>query len=204
MRTRDSSPCWAVLCRVARAARAAEGDCRSIGVLGIDRGRCRRLRGRVPPGAPRLRLCRGPEYPARLPLAEGHLDRLPGLGRGPGTGGRRSIDRDSGAAAFARAAKDATCTIPIVVSASDPSRQGLVASLARPGGNVTGFSLLIVELMPKRLELLKETRAQAGSIASGAVNSDSQPRPRGLQTSQEAARQLGVAAPDCRRPAPRR
>ena len=55
------------------------------------------------------------------------------------------------------AAKSATTTIPIVmVSVGDPVAAGLVASLARPGGNVTGFSGLWVELNTKRLEILKD------------------------------------------------
>jgi putative ABC transport system substrate-binding protein len=57
----------------------------------------------------------------------------------------------------ALAAKKATTTIPIVMAASaDPVGEGLVASLARPGGNVTGFSSLSVELNTKRLEILKD------------------------------------------------
>jgi putative ABC transport system substrate-binding protein len=60
-------------------------------------------------------------------------------------------------AAPARAAKKATSTIPIVmVSAGNPIQAGLVASLARPGGNVTGLTGLTSELPGKRLELLKE------------------------------------------------
>ena len=55
------------------------------------------------------------------------------------------------------AAKKATTTIPIVMtSAGDPVGAGLVASLARPGGNVTGFSTLSLELNTKRLEILKD------------------------------------------------
>jgi len=57
----------------------------------------------------------------------------------------------------ALAAKGATTTIPIVMAAApDPVGAGLVASLARPGGNVTGFSSLAVELNTKRLEILKD------------------------------------------------
>ena len=55
------------------------------------------------------------------------------------------------------AAKQATSTIPIVMAVSgDPVASGLVDSLARPGGNITGFALLTPELAPKRLEVLKE------------------------------------------------
>jgi len=57
----------------------------------------------------------------------------------------------------ALAAKRVTATIPIVMAASaDPVTQGLVASLARPGGNVTGMTSLMPELTPQRLEILKE------------------------------------------------
>src|SRR5580704_9172046 len=65
----------------------------------------------------------------------------------------------------ALAAKSATSTIPIVFSVGDPIERGLVANLARPGGNLTGLALLNVELMPKRLELLAELVPQAGVIA---------------------------------------
>src|SRR5262249_48675234 len=54
------------------------------------------------------------------------------------------------------AAKSATTTIPIVLIAGDPVSAGLVASLARPGGNITGFSILSPELDLKRLEVLRE------------------------------------------------
>jgi putative tryptophan/tyrosine transport system substrate-binding protein len=65
-----------------------------------------------------------------------------------------------------RAAKDATSTIPIVmVVDSDPVRSGFVASLARPGGNITGLSTLAPELNGKRLELLKETIPKLSRVA---------------------------------------
>jgi putative ABC transport system substrate-binding protein len=66
----------------------------------------------------------------------------------------------------ARAAKTATETIPIVMAAvPDPVGEGLVASLARPGGNVTGMSLLSTELAPKQLELLKAAVPRVSRVA---------------------------------------
>jgi putative tryptophan/tyrosine transport system substrate-binding protein len=65
-----------------------------------------------------------------------------------------------------RAAKEATATIPIVMaSADDPVASGFVASLARPGGNITGLSTLSPELSGKRLELLKETVPKLSRVA---------------------------------------
>jgi putative ABC transport system substrate-binding protein len=64
-----------------------------------------------------------------------------------------------------RAAQAATHTIPIVMIAADPLGSGLIAGLARPGGNTTGLALLSAELTAKRLELLKEVMPQAIRIA---------------------------------------
>jgi putative ABC transport system substrate-binding protein len=65
-----------------------------------------------------------------------------------------------------RALKEATATIPTVMAASgDPLSQGLVSSLAKPGGNITGLSLLTPELAGKRLELLTEVVPEAMRIA---------------------------------------
>ncbi len=66
----------------------------------------------------------------------------------------------------ARAAKQATSTIPVVMSlVGDPFGTGLVTSLAHPGGNITGLSLMTAELSAKRLELLKETVPRAKRVA---------------------------------------
>jgi putative ABC transport system substrate-binding protein len=71
----------------------------------------------------------------------------------------------SGGDASAQAAKAATTTVPILfVTAVDPVEVGLVASLNRPGGNVTGVSRLGMELMPKRLQLLREVVPDAAEI----------------------------------------
>jgi len=65
----------------------------------------------------------------------------------------------------ALAAKEATRTIPIVMFAADPVANGLVASLAKPGGNVTGLSFVQIRLSPKRLELVKEAFPKASRVA---------------------------------------
>jgi putative ABC transport system substrate-binding protein len=72
----------------------------------------------------------------------------------------------SGGPHSAPAAKSVTSTIPIVfVIGIDPVAAGLVASLPRPGGNVTGYTMLVPELMEKRLELLSELVPQVKTIA---------------------------------------
>jgi putative ABC transport system substrate-binding protein len=88
--------------------------------------------------------------------AEGNIDRLPALAAELV---RRKVDIIFAAGATAgRAAKKATSTIPIIfIGSPDPVAAGLVASLARPGGNVTGFSIGAPGLYGKRLEFLKET-----------------------------------------------
>jgi len=91
-----------------------------------------------------------------------------------------------------RAAQQATRTIPIVMAAtSDPVGQGFVASLARPGGNITGLSIMMTELPGKRLELLKETVPQSTRVAVLA-NPAFEVYPRYLQNLTVAARALGL------------
>ena len=93
----------------------------------------------------------------------------------------------------ALAAKAATTTIPIVFEiAADPVEVGLVASLNRPGGNLTGVTTLNVELGPKRLELLHEVEPTTRSIAL-LVNPTSPVNAERLSTNtQTAARTLGL------------
>src|SRR5262244_2600076 len=71
----------------------------------------------------------------------------------------------AGGASAVRAAQAATQSIPIVMVAADPLGVGLIAGLARPGGNTTGLSVLSTELTVKRLELLREVMPQAVRIA---------------------------------------
>jgi putative ABC transport system substrate-binding protein len=97
--------------------------------------------------------------------AEDHYDRLPALAADL-VGRQVDIIVTQGSIPPARAAKNATTTIPIVsVIGTDPVAAGLVASLARPGGNLTGFTMIHAELMPKRLELLSELVPRASVIA---------------------------------------
>jgi putative ABC transport system substrate-binding protein len=122
--------------------------------------------------------------------AEGRYDRLPGLAADL-VGRKVDVIAAMGATAVVLAAKDATSTIPIIfVTGADPVGRGLVASLARPGGNVTGVSILISQLDPKRLELLSELAPQAKTIAL-LVNPTPTAEPL-IRALQEAARPKGV------------
>jgi putative ABC transport system substrate-binding protein len=95
----------------------------------------------------------------------------------------------------ALAAKHATNTIPIVVAAmADPARDGLVTSLARPGGNITGSTFLGPELIPKRLGLLKQIVPSASRVAvlwQPGVYSE-QTMKEMVSETEDAARVLGV------------
>jgi putative ABC transport system substrate-binding protein len=125
--------------------------------------------------------------------AEGNYDRLPALAT-------ELVDRQvaailaMGGTDPARAVKAATSTIPIVfISAADPVKTGLVASLNRPGGNVTGVSLIAAALDQKKMGLLHELVPNV-SVIAGLVN----PKYPGAKVQsdevQQSASHLGVKA----------
>src|SRR3954463_8008771 len=92
----------------------------------------------------------------------------------------------------AKAAKDATSTIPIVMAGSgDPVGLGLVASLARPGGNVTGPSMMNTEIVGKRMQLLKEVVPGLARVAV-LVNSVNPIHTLFWRETELAARDLGL------------
>jgi putative tryptophan/tyrosine transport system substrate-binding protein len=122
--------------------------------------------------------------------AEGDYERLPTLAADLVS--RKVAVIAAATTPAARAAKDATKTIPIVFGvAADPVAIGLVASLNRPGGNLTGGTAMNVELAPKKLELLHQLVPATASIAF-LINPAS-PNAEALERdAQEGARALGL------------
>ena len=98
----------------------------------------------------------------------------------------------TGATVAASAAKAVTTTIPIVfLTGADPVESGLVASLARPGGNLTGINLLTIDLTAKRLELLRELVPAATRVA--VLANPAGPAPEAmLRDVETAARAMGL------------
>jgi putative ABC transport system substrate-binding protein len=122
--------------------------------------------------------------------AEGRYDRLPALAAD--LIGRKVDVIASGGTPSTLAARNATATIPIVFMAGgDPVELGLVASFAKPGGNLTGFSIVSAELMPKRLELLSDLVPEAKVMAL-LVNPNTSTTERIIRDMQEAGRVKGV------------
>jgi len=121
--------------------------------------------------------------------ADERYDRLPALAADLVRGRARVIAANQIAVEAARAA---TTTIPIVfTTALDPVAAGLVASLNRPGGNLTGITTLNAELLPKRFELLHQLVPAAGLVAL-LVNPNSPNAETLSQDARAAARALGL------------
>jgi putative tryptophan/tyrosine transport system substrate-binding protein len=175
-----------------RAARAQQKAMPVIGFLGIGSP------GPVAPSVAAFHRGLGePEYVEGQNLAieyrwaEGSSDRLPALAADL-VGRKVNVIVTQGGILPALAAKTATSTIPIVFTGGDPVEQGLVASFARPGGNLTGFTFFLVELVPKRLELLSELVPEARVIA---LLMNPRSPSSWLGEVQQAARTKGVQLP---------
>jgi putative ABC transport system substrate-binding protein len=121
--------------------------------------------------------------------AEARYDQLPALAADLVS---RKVDVvATGNPPSALALKTATSTIPIVFISGDAVADGLAASLARPGGNLTGLSIFTAELMPKRLEVISELVPRAGVIAL-LVNPNNAGAERIVRDVREAAGAKGV------------
>jgi putative ABC transport system substrate-binding protein len=117
-------------------------------------------------------------------FAEGKVDRLPDLAAGLV---RLKVEVIvARATPVVQAAKNATSTIPVVISSADPVGSGFVASLAYPGGNITGLSSIAPELAGKRSELLREILPKLSRVAFLAHGGDPAHR-QFIKEAQEAA-----------------
>jgi putative tryptophan/tyrosine transport system substrate-binding protein len=126
--------------------------------------------------------------------AEGNYERLPGLAENL-VRRKVAVIVAAGGAVAALAAKAATSTIPIVISiGDDPLKFGVVSNLGRPGGNVTGVTLYMSELAPKRLELLAELTPRSSlAILLNPHNPNAQDEAAAMQAAaQRSGRELRV------------
>ncbi|HEY1431025.1 MAG TPA: ABC transporter substrate-binding protein [Stellaceae bacterium] len=174
---------------VARPVRAQQKAMPVIGFLGAGSpGSQAALTAAFREGLAEAGYVEGQNVTIEYRWAEGRLDRLPALAADLV---ERKVDMIAAMAGTppAVAAKGATSTIPIVFSGGDPVERGLVASLARPGGNLTGVSSL--DLAPKRLEMLSELVPGAKLIAL-LVNPNNPFAESTTKNAQEAAHSKGV------------
>jgi putative ABC transport system substrate-binding protein len=160
-----------------------------IGYLGLPAGPTQTLEA-LQQGLRDLGWIEGQTITIEYRWAAGHVDRLPALAAELV---RLPVDLIVASATPAvQAAKDATQSIPIVMTASaDPVGTGLVASLPRPGGNITGMSGIGPELAGKRLEHLRALLPTLSRVAFLAYRSDPAHR-LFLQEAQDAATRLGI------------
>jgi ABC-type uncharacterized transport system substrate-binding protein len=175
----------------ARPLRAQQKAMPVIGFLGVaSPGRNPGLVAAFHQGLSETGYVEGQNVAIEYRWAEGHYDRLPALAADL-VGRKVDLIVAFGGLPAALAAKSVTSTIPIVFSVGDPVDLGLVASLARPGGNLTGVSTMAPELSPKRLELLSDLVPQVRVIAL-LVNPNNSNTERIIGDMQEAARAKGV------------
>ena len=124
--------------------------------------------------------------------AENQIDRLPALAAEL-VRRKVAVIAATGGVTSTFAAKEATTTIPIVFAVGeDPVRLGLVASLARPGGNLTGMNMFVGELSAKRLELLRELVPGAARVAVLVNPANAKNTETTLRDLEPAARAIGL------------
>ena len=183
-------------------ARAQQpGKVRRIGYLGGSTGRGSPYDEALRQGLRDLGYVEGQNIAIEYRSAEGNTDRLPGLAAEL-VKLKADIIFASGGTPGVVAAKNATSSTPIVfVAAIDPVASGLVASLARPGGNVTGFSVGAPGLYGKRLEIIKETLPRLTRVGF-LLNPANTSADVNLKEAQTAAKELGVQVHPLRRGAP--
>jgi len=179
----------------ARALRAEQKTVSVIGWLGLgtpQAGGTRYVLAAFRQGLGEADFVEGQNVAVEYRWAEGQYDRLPALAAEL-VGRAVDVIVSNGGEPVAVAAKTATSSIPIVSGfGGDPVEAGLVASLARPGGNLTGFTLLSAELTAKRLELLSELVPRVGTVAL-LVDPNYPPSERIIRDAQEAAGEKGVS-----------
>jgi putative ABC transport system substrate-binding protein len=172
------------------AARAQQGAMPVVGFLHPSSPDAYRLRA-FRQGLKDAGFTEGENVALEYRWADDQMDRLPALAAELVQ--RRVAVIAAGAIPSVRAAKAATTTIPIVfVLAEDPVRLGIVTSLARPGGNLTGINFFASELAAKRLELLRELVPGAARVAVLVNPANSTTAESTLRGMEPAARAMGL------------
>jgi putative tryptophan/tyrosine transport system substrate-binding protein len=171
-------------------ARAQQGKLARVGVLALTSTDAQSLARAIREGLREFGYAEGQNFAFEFRSADGNVDRLPAL-----AADLVRLPVDVIVATFtpcALAAKQATTTIPIVmVAVADPVGAGLVQSLARPGGNITGFSNMGAETAGKSVELLREMLPQLRRVAVLANPVDPFTRPL-LEQVHLAGRTTGI------------
>jgi putative tryptophan/tyrosine transport system substrate-binding protein len=171
------------------AVRAQQGAMPVIGFLHPSSPDPYRVRA-FQPGLKDVGVVEGENGAVEYRWADNRIDRLPALAAELVQ--RRFAVIATGGAPAVFAAKAATTAIPVVfVLGEDPVRLGLVGSLARPGGNLTGINFFAAELAAKRLELLREVVPAAVRIAV-FINPTNPTTEAGLRDVEQAARGIGL------------
>jgi len=173
------------------AARAQQRAAPVIGFLGAVSSSAQPMRG-FTQGLKDAGYVEGENVTIEYRWADNQLDRLPTLAADL-VRKQVAVLVATGGTAPAIVAKAATATIPIVFTApDDPVELGLVASLSRPGGNLTGVYFLVGELVPKRLELLRELMPAMTNVAVFVNPANSARAEAQAREAESAARRMGL------------